>query len=53
MSETGVGGYGEPDIGDEVAEGISHGGEEATNPPLPDYAQPQKDSDADESGEQA
>jgi len=48
MSETGVGGYGEPDIGDEVAEGISHGSDAAKNPPLPDYAQPQDGSEADQ-----
>jgi hypothetical protein len=48
MSETGVGGYGEPDIGDEVAEGISHGAEKPANPELPDYAQPQEGSEAAE-----
>lgn len=47
MSETGVGGYGEPDIGEEIAEGISHG-EEPVNPKLPDYAQPQEGSEAAE-----
>jgi len=49
MSETGVGGYGEPEIGDEVAEGIAKGNEEGAK--LPDYAQPQEGSEADESSD--
>lgn len=48
MSDSGVGGYGEPDIGEEIAEGIAHGTDEPVNPTLPDYAQPQEGSEAAE-----
>ena len=41
--------YTEPEIGEDFADGMRRGSEDGvTNPPLPDYAQPQKGSDADE-----